>query len=235
MKLKLLSISIAALAAMSMTTLLAAGQAAAPFVRLAVLDVDHAQVEAFKTASRAHISAALAAEPGILAIHEVAEKDEPDRIHVFEMYVDAKAYQSHLESPHFKRFVASTASMVTRRTLHDAWPVRLGAKPALPAAPLVRVAEIAVAADRLAAYNSAVSEEIDASIRLEPGVIAIYAVALKDQPEQLRFLEIYADEQAYREHIASPHFRKYVDSTKDMLLERRLIETEPIALRMKQR
>jgi hypothetical protein len=50
-----------------------------------------------------------------------------------------------------------------------------------------------------------VTEEIEASIRIEAGVLAIYSVALKENPAHLRFFEIYADENAYRQHIESPH------------------------------
>src|SRR4051812_10142584 len=86
-----------------------------------------------------------------------------------------------------------------------------------PTVPLVRIAELEIAAEHLDAYTAAVREEIEASVRLEAGVLAIHCVALKDAPTKLRFFEIYADEAAYRAHITSPHFRKYVESTKDMI------------------
>jgi quinol monooxygenase YgiN len=95
------------------------------------------------------------------------------------------------------------------------------------------VAELEIYPAQLDAYRAAVSEEIDDSIRLEPGVVAIYSVALKDAPEKLRFFEIYADAAAYRQHIASPHFRKYVDVTKEMIAGRRLLETESHRLYIK--
>ena len=65
-------------------------------------------------------------------------------------------------------------------------------------------------------------------MRVEPGVIAIYSVAEKGSPNKLRFFEIYADEAAYRSHIASPHFRKYFETTKAMITSRKLIDTVPL-------
>jgi hypothetical protein len=53
---------------------------------------------------------------------------------------------------------------------------------------------------------------------------------LKGSPTQLRFFEIYADEAAYKSHIASPHFRKYFEITKHMIVPRKLIETVPVQL-----
>ena len=96
--------------------------------------------------------------------------------------------------------------------------------------PFVRVAEIEVDPEQREAFVSAVTEEMDESIRVEPGVLALYAVAEKDSPSRLRFFEIYADEAAYNAHLESPHFRKYRASTEPMIRSRALIETVPIQL-----
>ena len=210
-----------------------AQSASMPFVRLAELHVDAARLKDFEAAASTHIASATRSEPGILAFHMVAEQGQPTRIRIFEMYENEAAYTAHLQTPHFKAFVAATKDVLTGRQLLDVVPVRLGSKKRLAATPLVRVADLEIVPAQLDAYRAAVSEEIDDSIRLEPGVLAIYSVALKDAPEKLRFFEIYADDAAYRQHIASPHFRKYVDITKEMIASRRLLETESPRLYIK--
>jgi len=102
-----------------------------------------------------------------------------------------------------------------------------------PRVSVVRIAELEIDPARMDSYNVAVNEEMEASIRLEPGVMAIYAVAEKDHPNKLWFFEMYADEAAYDAHRNSPHFRKYFDTTKDMITGRRLIETVPVQLNAK--
>ena len=67
--------------------------------------------------------------------------------------------------------------------------------------PLVRVADIEIDPEQREAFISAVKEEMDESVRVEPGVLALYAVAEKDDPCRLRFFEIYADEAAYDGHL----------------------------------
>lgn len=99
-----------------------------------------------------------------------------------------------------------------------------------PRMPHVRIAELEIDPAQLDAYKAAVKEEMEASVRVEPGVLAIYAVAEKDNPAKLRFFEMYADEAAYNTHRESPHFKKYVETTKDMIKSRKLIETVPIQL-----
>ncbi|CAI3804759.1 hypothetical protein GLGCALEP_03707 [Pseudomonas sp. MM221] len=95
---------------------------------------------------------------------------------------------------------------------------------------VVRIAQLEIDPARLEAYEAAVKEEMAESVRLEPGVLAIYSVAEKDQPNRLHFFEIYASDEAYRSHIGSAHFQKYVAITQPMILSRRLIETTPVQL-----
>jgi quinol monooxygenase YgiN len=100
---------------------------------------------------------------------------------------------------------------------------------------VVRIAELEIDPAQLESYKAAVKEEMEDAVRLEPGVLAIYAVAEKDDPARLRFFEIYASEAAYRAHLESPHFRKYVQITKPMIRSRKLIETVPIQLSAKKK
>ena len=99
--------------------------------------------------------------------------------------------------------------------------------------PFVRIAELEIDPAQLENYKTAVKDEMETSVRTEPGVLAIYAVAEKDNPTRLRFFEMYADEAAYIAHIHSPHFKKYVAITKGMITSRKLIDTAPIQLSAK--
>jgi len=58
---------------------------------------------------------------------------------------------------------------------------------------LVRIAELEIDADQLSACTAALKEEISTSIRVEPGVLTLCAVAVKDHPTQIRIFETYAD------------------------------------------
>ena len=101
------------------------------------------------------------------------------------------------------------------------------------ATPFVRVAEIEVDPAQREAFISAVTEAMDESVRSEPGVLALFAVAEKDHPSRLRFFEMYASEEAYNAHVESPHFRKYRTTTESMVRSRALVETVPIQLSSK--
>jgi quinol monooxygenase YgiN len=98
---------------------------------------------------------------------------------------------------------------------------------------IVRIAELEIDPDRVDAYTAVLSEEIEASVRLEPGVLFLFAVSVKGSSNAVRVIEGYADQAAYEAHLTTPHFLKYKTQTADMVTSLRLIETDPIAIRAK--
>jgi len=96
--------------------------------------------------------------------------------------------------------------------------------------PVVRLAELHIDPGQLEEYKAALREEIEASIRLEPGVLTLYALSVKGDPAQIRIFEMYADAAAYEAHLQTPHFRKYKTGTQGMVKSLVLIETDPILL-----
>lgn len=96
--------------------------------------------------------------------------------------------------------------------------------------PLVRIAELEIDPSQVAAYTSALKEEIATSIRVEPGVLTLCAVSVKNQPGQIRIFETYKDQAAYESHLQTPHFKKYKSETQTMVKGLKLIETDPIVL-----
>ena len=61
----------------------------------------------------------------------------------------------------------------------------------------------------------------------------MYAVSDKDNPAHVIVFEMYADRDAYKAHLETPHFRKYKATTQDMVRSLKLLETVPIALSAK--
>ena len=96
--------------------------------------------------------------------------------------------------------------------------------------PLVRIAELEIDAAQLEQYKAFLKEEIEASIRIEPGVLTLYAVAEKENPTHVRIFETYASVAAYKAHLETPHFKKYKVGTQTMVKSLKLVETIPILL-----
>ena len=96
--------------------------------------------------------------------------------------------------------------------------------------PYVRLAELEIDPVQLENFKVAVKEGIEAAVRVEPGVLVLYAVSEKDHPTRIRVFEIYTDEDAYKMHLETVHFRKFRDTTNAMVKSRKLIDADPIML-----
>ena len=94
---------------------------------------------------------------------------------------------------------------------------------------MYRIAKIKVAASQLEQYTSALKEQMNTAIILEPGVLSYNVVADKRDATQITILEVYANVEAYQSHILTPHFKKYKETVKDMVLSLELIDTELVA------
>lgn len=99
--------------------------------------------------------------------------------------------------------------------------------------PMVRLSKLVIDPSQLETYKSALKEEVTASVRLESGVLTLYAVSEKDRPTHITILEIYANRAAYEQHIKSPHFLKYKAGTEHMVESLELIDTIPLVPDMK--
>jgi quinol monooxygenase YgiN len=93
---------------------------------------------------------------------------------------------------------------------------------------LVRLAVIDVDSSQIKLYNEFLKEEIEASIRLEPGVITLYGVAEKANPTNVTLFETYVDSSQYRSHLATAHFQKYKQGTLQMVKHLDLIQMQRI-------
>lgn len=95
---------------------------------------------------------------------------------------------------------------------------------------MYRIAKIKVDALQLEKYKAALHEQMNAAIKLEPGVLSYTALADKKDPTSFTLLEVYANKEAYQAHIQSPHFRKYKETVKDWVLSLELFDVDLVAI-----
>jgi quinol monooxygenase YgiN len=93
---------------------------------------------------------------------------------------------------------------------------------------IIRISEIEVDSNYIQDYKLILKEESRASVELEPGVISIYPMYQKENPAQVRILEIYADKEVYEQHLKTPHFLKYKTTTLKMVKSLKLVDMEAI-------
>ncbi|WDF61899.1 antibiotic biosynthesis monooxygenase [Flavobacterium sp. KACC 22758] len=89
---------------------------------------------------------------------------------------------------------------------------------------MVRLSEIEIYPEYLSEYKAILKEESSVSVKLEPGVLAIFPMYQKNDSTQVRILEIYNDNDAYQSHLKTPHFQKYKTTTIKMVKSLKLVD-----------
>jgi quinol monooxygenase YgiN len=98
---------------------------------------------------------------------------------------------------------------------------------------IVQIAELEIDSTQLKTYIEFLQEGILTSVKEEPGVLTLYAMADRDKPNRITVVEIYESQEAYNSHIASPHFLKYKNGTMNMVDSLKLTRTKPIVFAAK--
>ncbi len=98
---------------------------------------------------------------------------------------------------------------------------------------IVRLAKLVIDSVHLESYKVFLKEGIENALRVEPGVLTIYALSEKENPTHFTIVETYASAEAYQTHIQTPHFLKYKNGTLHMVKSLELIETIPLLPELK--
>lgn len=92
-------------------------------VRLAEIEVVPEFLDGYLAFAKEVGETSVKVEPGVLTLFSMQEKENPYKIHILEIYADKNAYQSHLQTAHFKKYKEGTAKMVKSLKLIDTNPL----------------------------------------------------------------------------------------------------------------
>jgi quinol monooxygenase YgiN len=87
--------------------------------RIAKIKVDAKQLEQYTAALKEQMTTAIKLEPGVLSYTAVADKKDSTSITILEVYADITAYQSHIQTAHFKKYKETVKDMVQSLELMD--------------------------------------------------------------------------------------------------------------------
>ena len=89
---------------------------------------------------------------------------------------------------------------------------------------VMRLVKVEVKKGNEEAFAHSVKKEITTSIASEPGMEIMMSGTNKENPNEWYFVEVYANDQAYDNHVQTPHYEEYIVET-DGMVERRDVKT----------
>lgn len=88
-------------------------------IRLSEIEIEPEYLEEYLSILKEESKASVELESGVISIYPMYQKEHPNEIRILEIYADKKAYQAHLETPHFKHYKTTTLKMVKSLKLVD--------------------------------------------------------------------------------------------------------------------
>lgn len=98
-------------------------------VRLAKLTIDPAKLSQYNQVLKEQMTTAIRVEPGVLTYYAVADKKDPAKITILEIYADTLAYQAHIRTPHFLKYKDTVKDWVLSLELVDVSLIAASRKP----------------------------------------------------------------------------------------------------------
>lgn len=93
-----------------------------PLTRIAELEIDSAQLQAYRAALEEETAASIRVEPQGLTLYAVSVKNHSTQIRIFETHADQAAYEAYLQAPHFKKYKSDTQEVVKSLKLIETAP-----------------------------------------------------------------------------------------------------------------
>ena len=98
----------------------------------------------------------------------------------------------------------------------------LGLTLQVQAAPFIRLGELNVKPEQLAATQQAIKDNIRTSIQTEPELAAMYAMPQVDDAKKIYVLEVYQNMEAKQAHNQSEHFKRFAQATEQAFASKSL-------------
>lgn len=219
-------------AALALASLFAMNLQAAPIFNIFELGIQPGQTAAYDEVGEHNIRTSLGTEPGTLAMYSVKQKGDPALAYMVEIYADQASYEAHRASEQYAAFLKASPTILTdHKKPYRLTPQFLGDRTIRQAdRTRTNLVSVTLKPSKDDAFRAAVMPEMAQSLKVEPGVLAIYAGTLQDHPEQWFFFEVYESEAAYQTHRRTPHFQAYLRHTADLLQDKHFVDITPTLL-----
>ena len=87
--------------------------------RIASITVDSVKLEAYRKLLKEQMEMAVRIEAGVISYSVYADKINPSKLTIIEVYASNEAYLAHRETAHFKKYKTAVANMVKTLELSE--------------------------------------------------------------------------------------------------------------------
>lgn len=203
---------------------------ASPVINIFELGIKQGKTALYDEVAKNNITASIGSESDTLAMYSVKQKTNPETAYMIEIYANNNAYRNHINSPQYKEFLHISPQIIQaeHKRKITLTPQFLGDKKVVQNDETINnLVIVDVKPEFSQAFHDVVLPEMAQSLKVENGVLAMYAATEENYSLRWYFYEIYASEADYQTHRQTPHFQDYINQTANMTTYKESISVTP--------
>lgn len=198
----------------------------APLIHWAILRSTDGEMKNMQNMAAQYVAPYSAKEEGTYIIYGGIDKNNPNIQRLLEIYKDEAAYQVHRSSEGFKQYQVARATILEELRIMEVNPVIMESQEKGTGNYIITT-KIEIRPEALDDFKNDLRTLVNISMQKNPNILALMVTSEKENPHIFHVLEVYKDENTYKNFINSPEYAQYELLTKYMINDKIHIEYLP--------
>lgn len=198
----------------------------APLIHWAILRSTDGEMKNMQNMAAQYVAPYSAKEEGTYIIYGGIDKNNPNIQRLLEIYKDEAAYQVHRSSEGFKQYQVARATILEELRIMEVDPVIMESQEK-GTGDYIITTKIEIRPEALDDFKNDLRTLVNISMQKNPDILALMVTSEKENPHIFHILEVYKDENTYKNFINSPEYAQYELLTKYMINDKIHIEYLP--------
>lgn len=198
----------------------------APLIHWAILRSTDGEMKNMQNMAAQYVAPYSAKEEGTYIIYGGIDKNNPNIQRLLEIYKNEAAYQVHRSSEGFKQYQVARATILEELRIMEVNPVIMESQEK-GTGDYIITTKIEIRPEALDDFKNDLRTLVNISMQKNPDILALMVTSEKENPHIFHVLEVYKDENTYKNFINSPEYAQYELLTKYMINDKIHIEYLP--------
>ncbi|MCY7007245.1 antibiotic biosynthesis monooxygenase [Fusobacterium simiae] len=204
---------------------------AIPTLNVYDFEVKKDKEASYKTITEDYVNKTIATEQGVLGLFATTDERDKTTSYIFEVYKDYLAFSSHTKSQTNNDFKAMIPQIAEGNLNSTEIEVQIAKDKKIEQNDntFVVYTIIDVKPENNKEFTEIIKNSAETTFN-EEGTSLVYLGTDRKNPNKWCLFEVYSDIDSYLNHRASNYFKDYITQTKDMVIEQKRYELQPLKL-----
>ncbi|WP_427171571.1 antibiotic biosynthesis monooxygenase [Fusobacterium nucleatum] len=185
----------------------------------------------YKTITENYINKTLLTEEGVLGLFATTDERDKMTSYIFEVYSDYLSFAAHTKNEISQEFKVGISQIAEGNLNNTEIEVQMAKDKKIEQNDDIFIVYtvIDVKAENNKEFTEIIKKKAETTFS-ENGNLLIYVGTDRRNPNKWCLFEVYSDIDSYLNHRASDYFKNYITQTKDIIVEQKRYELQPLKL-----